>query len=355
MKTKNKKILYSSVLGLILFFSYVFNAHAISIGWDRYIVGGLKTLYSGDKVVIGNTATTTNATLEVVGEIASGYYTATSTTATSTFSGDLRFDAELLPDGLTCANGEILKKTGANDWDCASDSTGSAVGTVSTSSIPTIGNLAYWTSTAYPSLLGTVATSTIGAGTGLSFSGTAGYQVGGTNGTYSVNTSQNIATLSNLTGNGFVKTSGGAGTLSVDTSTYLTTVDISANTNLAVTAPIVLTGDTLSLGNVTLYPAFVYSTSTAWTGTTTIPLGPAYVAETWNGAKCFTDVGTLNVSFSDSTNLMNLLNASTTVGTFTLSTNNTFTASEKRYVDIGTPATSPTKISCTISKSLSAN
>ena len=51
--------------------------------------------------------------------------------------------------------------------------TGSAVGTVSTSSTPTIGNLAYWTSTAYPSLLGTVATSTIGAGTGLTFSGTS--------------------------------------------------------------------------------------------------------------------------------------------------------------------------------------
>ena len=63
-----------------------------------------------------------------------------------------------------------------------------------------------------------------------------------------------IGSLSNLTGNGFVKTSGGVGTLSVDTSTYLTTVDISANTNLAVTAPVVLTGDTLSLGNVTLYP-----------------------------------------------------------------------------------------------------
>ena len=41
--------------------------------------------------------------------------------------------------------------------------------------------------------------------------------------TVTVNTSQNIAKLSNLTSNGFVKTSGGDGTLSVDTSTYLTT------------------------------------------------------------------------------------------------------------------------------------
>ena len=103
------------------------------------------------------------------------------------------------------------------------------------------------------------------------------------------------------------------------------------------------------------YPAFTYATSTAWTGTTTIPLGTSYVAETWNGVQCFTDVGTVNVSFYDGTNRMNLLNASTTVGTVTLSTNNTFTAAEKRYVDIGTPATAPTKISCTVSKSITAD
>lgn len=155
------------------------------------------------------------------------------------------------------------------------------------------------------------------AGTGLTYTG-------GSPGNFSVNTSQNIATLSNLTSNGFVKTGGGTGALSVDTSTYLT--------------------------SVTMYPAFTYATSSAWTGTTTIPLAPAYVNETWNGVKCFTDAGTLNVSFYDGTNRMDLLNASTTVGTFTLSTNNTFTASEKRYVDIGTPASSPTKISCTVSK-----
>jgi len=40
--------------------------------------------------------------------------------------------------------------------------------------------------------------------------------------TITVNTSQNISTLSNLTSNGFVKTSGGTGALSIDTSTYLT-------------------------------------------------------------------------------------------------------------------------------------
>jgi len=39
--------------------------------------------------------------------------------------------------------------------------------------------------------------------------------------TITVNTSQNIATLSNLTSNGFVKTSGGTGALSIDTTTYV--------------------------------------------------------------------------------------------------------------------------------------
>ena len=109
------------------------------------------------------------------------------------------------------------------------------------------------------------------------------------------------------------------------------------------------------IGNGNIYSSFTYATSTAWTGTTTIPLGTAYVAETWNGIQCFTDAGTLNVSVSDGTNRMNSNNASTTVGTTVFTTNNTFTANEKRYVDVGTPASSPKKISCTISKSITAD
>ncbi|MFA6354025.1 MAG: hypothetical protein WCW93_03785 [Candidatus Paceibacterota bacterium] len=109
------------------------------------------------------------------------------------------------------------------------------------------------------------------------------------------------------------------------------------------------------MGNGFIYPAFTYATSTAWTGTTTIPLGTAFVAETWHSVQCFTDVGTLNVHFDDGTNDMNMFNASTTVGTVGFTTNNTFTASEKRYVNIGTPATAPTKISCTIKKYITAD
>jgi len=109
------------------------------------------------------------------------------------------------------------------------------------------------------------------------------------------------------------------------------------------------------IGNGSLYPSFRYATSTAWTGTTTIALGTAYVAETWNGWQCFTDAGELDAVFTDGANRMDLIKASTTVGTNTLSTNNTFTVGEKRYVEIGNPATSPTEISCTVSKSITAD
>ena len=74
---------------------------------------------------------------------------------------------------------------------CTGCSSGS--GTVSTSSVPTIGNLAYWTSNGYPSLLGSVATSTLTASSPLTGSfiqigsggslglGTVGVANGGTN------------------------------------------------------------------------------------------------------------------------------------------------------------------------------
>lgn len=301
---------------------------------------------------------------------------ATSTTATSTFAFGVKaaqFDATTgtstgkgwdLSGGCFAINGTCLGAGGsgtvtsiATTWPITGGTittTGTlAFGGLSTSTAATIGNIPYFSGV---NTFANVATSTIGAGTGLSFSGTSGYQVGGSNGTFSVNTSQNIATLSNLTSNGFVKTGGGVGTLSVDTSTYLTTVDISANTNLAVTAPIVLTNDTLSLGNVVQYPAFTYATSSAsFTGTTTLPLGVAMIAETWNSVSCFTDTGTVWLAFDDGTNVMDYLQASTTVGVFALSNNNAFSVNEKRYVKFGNAASSPTKLSCTIKKTLSIN
>jgi len=101
-----------------------------------------------------------------------------------------------------------------------------------------------------------------------------------------------------------------------------------------------------------LYPSFRYATSTAWTGSTTIQLGTAFTQETWNSIECYTTVGTVNVSVSDGTNLMNMISASSTPARYTMSTNNLFTVSEKRQVSIGTPASSPTEIACTVDKTI---
>lgn len=181
----------------------------------------------------------------------------------------------------------------------------------------------------------------------------------------SVNLAQSAAVTGTLpVGNG------GTGASTFATAGVVTTVggtnvfSSTATSTVTATSPLQISGfgssitvladssSAISLGALAQYPAFTYATSTAWTGTTTIPLGPAYVAETWSGAKCFTDAGSVDVSFYDGTNRMNLFTASTTVGTVTLSTNNSFTASEKRYVDVGNPQSSPTKISCTVKKSV---
>lgn len=164
------------------------------------------------------------------------------------------------------------------------------------------------------------------------------------------------ATFSNLTASGTL--SAVAGILRAP---YLAAPTISTNGDVGVDSTsnqfkYQSGGATQVLGNGNFYPAFtIYSTTTAFTGTTTWPLGPAFVAETWNAIKCFTDVGSVNVRINDGTNLMNNNKASTTVGVTALSTNNTFVASEKRYVQIGTPVSSPTRLACTVSKSITAD
>ena len=48
------------------------------------------------------------------------------TTGSPTFdtinlTNNVSFNGEILPDSVLCANGQILKKTGFNNWDCAAD------------------------------------------------------------------------------------------------------------------------------------------------------------------------------------------------------------------------------------------
>lgn len=152
-------------------------------------------------------------------------------------------------------------------------------------------------------------------------------------------------------GQGWIYSAGGTGALVASTTPTVNAI-IATSTTLASqfiqasSTNITVTGTLFA----NQYASLAYSSTTVWAGTTTIPLGPAFIPEQWIAVECFTDAGTLNVDFYHTATHVALLNASTTVGTFGWSANNTVTAGEKRFVDIGTPATSPQKISCTLQK-----
>lgn len=83
-----------------------------------------------------------------------------------------------------------------------------------------------------------------------------------TTNTITVNASQNITTLSNLTSNGFVKTSGGSGALSIDTNTYLTTASAVSTYQPLDTDLTTIAGLTATTDN------FLQSSGSAWASRT---------------------------------------------------------------------------------------
>jgi hypothetical protein len=95
------------------------------------------------------------------------------------------------------------------------------------------------------------------------------------------------------------------------------------------------------------YKSFTWpGTATTTAATSTVPLGTAYTAEAWSGADCWVTSGTGAFNFGDGTNNTNGATATTTVARTTLTTNNTFTAQERRYLNIG-PLTAA-QLSCTV-------
>lgn len=184
------------------------------------------------------------------------------------------------------------------------------------------------------------------AGSGISVSGatgavtignlhTAGTGLTLTSNAFSVNTSQNIATLSNLTGNGLVKTSGGVGTLGTAANgTDYTLLTANACTNQVITALTAVGGSTCStvantmLANSTISGVSLGGTLAALTAGTTLTSGGTYTgalartfdidlthANTWTGLQQFNgNASTTQLSVSGRSYLTGNVGIGTTTG-----------------------------------------
>lgn len=290
---------------------------------------GTSTAYTWSALQTFGSGFISNSSSTVSGDLtAKGYFTSYGdTTGTSTFYGNVEVKGNLRDDSISSALlfgdgiGEVVEYSGTT---CTNQFVrslnGAGVATCETVSLTA-------------DVTGTLPVANGGTGsTTLSTNLLRG------NGTGVVNSFAGTSCT-----NQFVSALNGAGVATC------ATVDISANTNLAVTAPIVLTGDTVSIQQTPSFsfPAGARSATTT-TATTTVALGAAWFAETWSGVACWSGSGTVPYQFSDGTNKMNSLLATGTVSRFALSTNNTFVADEKRFVDIG-PMTN-SYLSCTVLK-----
>lgn len=188
--------------------------------------------------------------------------------------------------------------------------------------------------------LKSVATTTLGFSGPFNGASTLGALVGGSNSTI---TWTGLATTSQPSSSNILVSNGTSGVYGIATTSFAASGGFSYSGTLGA-----LVGGSAGTLSQVEHRSFSYATSTAWTGTTTIPIESGY-GEVWNSVVCFTDAGTLGVDFYHSTNHLNYIpTASTTNNTITFTTNNTITAADKTYVDVGTPASSPTKINCTV-------
>jgi hypothetical protein len=146
------------------------------------------------------------------------YYVATSTLIASQFP---YASTTALSATTLCLTGDTCRTT----WPTSGSGGG---GNVSTSSVPVLGQLAYWTTTtATPALLSTVATTSHAFSGPFTISGTIGALVGGSNSTVTWN---GLATTSQPASSNVIVSNGGAGVYGVATS------------SLAVSAPITFSG-----------------------------------------------------------------------------------------------------------------
>src|SRR3990167_8063075 len=131
LKQNFAPILFAAIgIGLLTFpiWSHFSQDKQIKTMKEIRVNGGEDMLVGASTLFAQNASVQLN--LEVLGTYAS-------------VSGNFAFYGEIMPDGSTCSNDQILKKTGTNDWDCAADADSGSVGAAD-SDIPfvTIGNTA---------------------------------------------------------------------------------------------------------------------------------------------------------------------------------------------------------------------
>ena len=128
-----------------------------------------------------------------------------------------------------------------------------------------------------------------------------------------------------------------------DQSTNLLTVGNASTTNATASAYFDVAGRQVTGYR---YVSFEYATSTSWTGTTTV-YTVAPFSGTLQDIQCDMTTGTLNVQASvNSTAAAPMVSASTTPGTVTFTSSNTFTRGDTVSLAIGTPASSPVHVFC---------
>src|SRR3990167_327778 len=107
-----KKLLLKQEFYIILIVIGLFGfAYFKTDNVDKRIDG----LVQDDMLLGASTLFAQNASVQLSLEIMGSY---------ASTSGNLSFNGEIMPDGATCGTNEILKRTGANNWDCAADDTG---------------------------------------------------------------------------------------------------------------------------------------------------------------------------------------------------------------------------------------
>lgn len=350
--------------------------------------------FTGDTLFVIATST---GKLSSYAFIETPYFIATSTTATSTFPQldvtGLQVSGALDLDGTATSTGasgfDISAGCYAIGGTCLGDGAGSGTVTSIATTYPVLGgtitttgtlSLAFGTTTANTwSLLQTLANSTTthASITNLYISGDqitdfAGTGLTVTGGALNVDASQTQITGVGALGAGSITS--GFGNIDIGSSNFdadgtftangtinfggATSVEIvngaSPTVNATGEIAVDITSDQLiyfgASAKKVIVPfettGFAYATTT-WNATSTVYIAPAMENLTFNGVRCETDTGTVGVSLYDGTNRSNYIpTASTTPNFNTYSSNNTFTAGESMRVDIGTPASTPTKISC---------